>query len=356
MSLPLSSRRPLRLGFLPLTDAAPLIVAQELGIFARHGLRVSLQREVGWATIRDKIIYHELDAAPAPAPMLWSAQLGLGCAPTAVLTALVLSLHGNALTLSNALRDEGVTDATTLRKVARDRRGERRLTFGVVFPYSSHHLLLRQWLLAAGIDPENEVRIAIVPPAQMFRNLLAGTIDGYCSGEPWNTMAVQAGAGWCPTWSASQSPGHVEKVLMVTARFAEQRPDEHAALVAALAEAGAWCDEPQNRDALGSLLSPAAYLNVRAATILPALRGRFDCGHGRVERTPDFFVFHRGDAAVPTAAKAADIQAELRAAGLLPAGTDPKLPQQLFRDDLHHQALSHAPHGLVSTIEHHGGS
>jgi NitT/TauT family transport system ATP-binding protein len=143
---------------------------------------------------------------------------------------------------------------------------------------------------------------------------------------------------------------------MVTSRFAEQQPDEHAALVAALAEAGAWCDEPQNRDALGTLLSQAAYLNVRAATILPTLRGRFDCGHGRVERAPDFFVFHRGDAGVPTAAKAAGIQNELRAAGLLPAGVDPQLPQQLFREDLHHHALSHANHGLVSTIEHHGGS
>jgi two-component system, oxyanion-binding sensor len=344
-----SARRPLRLGFLPLTDAAPLIVAHEHGIFARHGLDVTLQREVGWATIRDKIIYHELDAAPAPAPMLWSAHLGLGCAPSRVLTALVLSLHGNALTLSQALREEGVTNAASLRPVAKARRGERRLTFGVVFPHSSHHLLLRQWLLEAGIDPEVDVRIAIVPPAQMFRNLLAGTIDGYCSGEPWNTMAVQAGAGWCPTWSASQSPGHVEKVLMVTARFAETRAAEHAALVAALTEAGAWCDEPQHRQELATLLSGAAYLNVRAATILPALHGRFDCGHGRVESTPDFFVFHRGGAHRPTAAKAATIQAELRAAGLLPAGVDPDLSRRLFREDLHHQAL--ASHAILSTSD-----
>ncbi|MES2697054.1 MAG: ABC transporter substrate-binding protein [Verrucomicrobiota bacterium] len=208
----------MRVGFLALTDAAPLAVAQELGIFARHGLRVELCREIGWATIREKIIYGELDAAQAPAPMLWSTQLGIGCRACDVLTAFVLNLHGNALTLSRALWEAGVRDGTSLREHARTRPAQSPLTFGAVFTFSSHHLLLRDWLRAAGLDPERDVRIVVVPPAQMFRNLAAGTIDGFCSGEPWNSVAVREGAGWCPTWSAAQQPGHVEKVLMVTAR------------------------------------------------------------------------------------------------------------------------------------------
>ncbi len=345
------SRRPLRVGFLALTDAAPLVVAQERGLFGRHGLNVTLQREVGWATIREKIIYGELDAAQAPAPMLWSATLGLGSAPSPVMTGFVFNLHGNAITISSALRNEGAVDAASLRRVAKARRGESRLTFGVVYPYSSHHLLLRQWLTGAGIDPDTDVRIAVVPPAQMFRNLTAGTIDGFCAGEPWNTIAVQAGAGWCPGWSASLSPGHVEKVLMVGERFATQRAEEHGALIAALTEACVWCDEPQHREELAGLLSSANYLNVRAAAILPALTGRFDCGQGRVEHVPDFLVFHRGEANVPRAAKAASLQAELRAAGLLPAGVDPELPRTLFREDLHRDALhTHTTH---EAIHHH---
>jgi two-component system, oxyanion-binding sensor len=207
MSLPSSSppvssatpSRPLRVGFLALTDAAPLAVASHLGLFTRHGLRVELHREIGWATIREKIIYGELDAAHAPAPMLWSTHLGLGCPPFAVLTALILGLNGNALTLSRALWDTGIRDAAALRTYAKERRAKQPLTFGIVFQYSSHHLLLRKWLVAAGVDPERDVRIVIVPPAQMFRNLAAGTIDGYCAGEPWNTLAVREGAGWCPT-------------------------------------------------------------------------------------------------------------------------------------------------------------
>ncbi|HVS50978.1 MAG TPA: CmpA/NrtA family ABC transporter substrate-binding protein [Opitutaceae bacterium] len=343
LAAPTFAARPaaLRIGFLALTDAAPFAVAEELGLFARRGLRVELRREIGWATIREKIIYGELDAAQAPAPMLWSAQLGLGCPACDVLTALVLNLHGNALTLSRALREAGVRDAASLRIHARDRRARQPLTFGVVFPFSSHHLLLRDWLRAAGFDPEREVRIVVVPPAQMFRNLAAGTIDGFCSGEPWNSLAVREDIGWCPTWSAAQQPGHLEKVLLVTHRFAEARRAEHAALIAALIEACAWCDEPQNREKLADLLADARYLNLPARVIAPTLTGRFDCGHGRIESVPDFHVFHRGDANLPSVAKAAALQRALGAAGLLSpeAAANPELPRKLFREDLHRDAL-----------------
>ncbi len=351
-TLPAPRPRPLRLGFLSLTDAAPFVAAQELGLFERHGIQVELRREIGWATIREKIIYGELEAAQAPAPMLWSAQLGLGCPPCDVLTALVLNLHGNAITLSQALWDAGVRDGASLREHARTRRSRQPLTFGMVFPFSSHHLLLRDWLRAAGLEPERDVRLVVVPPAQMFRNLNAHTIDGFCSGEPWNTLAVREGAGWCPTWSAAQQPGHVEKVLMVTRRFAESRASEHAALVRALADAGAWCDEPQNRERLAELLSGASYLNLPARVIAPALLGRFDCGHGRVESVPDFHVFHRGDAGVPVVEKAAALQLALATASLLPAASarDLELPRRLFRPDLHREILTpHEPTHEIAT-------
>ena len=344
-SMPLKSLdsarlRPLRIGFLPLTDAAPLIVAQHRGFFARHKLRVELHREVGWATIREKIIYGELEAAQAPAPMLWSTSLGLGCPPCRVLTALVLNLHGNALTLSRALWEAGARDAAGLCDAARARREHQPLTFGVVSQFSSHHLLLLDWLRCTGLSPERDVRIVVVPPAQMFRNLLAGTIDGYCSGEPWNTLAVREGAGWCPAWSAAQQPRHLEKVLMATHHFVEKHASEHSALVAALAEACAWCDEPQNREPLAELLADAAHLNLPARLIAPALLGRFDCGQGRIENVPDFHVFHRGEANVPAVAKAASLQAALLEAGLLPSeGALTDLPRRLFREDLYRHAL-----------------
>ena len=359
-SLPPSPATPphtLRLGFLALTDAAPLIAAQELGLFAHHGLRVQLSREVGWATIRDKVIYGELEAAHAPAPMLWAAQLGLGCAPAEVCTGLVLSLHGNAITLSNRLRAAGVHDTASLRDEALRRRGENKLTFGVVFPFSLHHLLLRQWLQAARLDPERDVRIAVVPPAQMFRNLAAGTLDGYCAGEPWNTLAVQQDEGWCPAWSATLSPGHLEKVLLVRTAFATKRRAEHAALIAALAAAAAWCDEPRHRSQLAGMLASPLYLNLPAKVIAPALLGRFACGQGRTESVPDFHVFSRGDASAPTPARAAALQSELVAAGLVPrALASPSLPRRLFREDLYREATVNLDTHAPNHTKLHGGA
>lgn len=331
----------MRLGFLALTDAAPLIAAQELGIFAHHGLRVQLNREVGWATIRDKISHGELDASQAPAPMLWAVQLGLGCAPVNVCTGLVLNLHGNAITLSERLWAAGIRDASSLRVEALRRRGENKLTFGVVFPFSMHHLQIRQWLQSAGLNPERDVRIAIVPPAQMARNLAAGTLDGYCSGEPWNTVSVQRGEGWCPTWSAALSPGHVEKVLMVRTDFAERRSAEHSILITAIAQAAVWCDEPRHRVQLAEMLSSPLYLNVSAKVISPALTGHFACGHERMEHLTDFHVFSRGDASGPTLSRANTVQAELVAAELVPrALAHPGLPGALFREDLFREATA----------------
>ncbi|HWA25986.1 MAG TPA: CmpA/NrtA family ABC transporter substrate-binding protein [Lacunisphaera sp.] len=354
----LGARRPLRIGFLALTDAAPLIVAQERGYFARRGLEVELRREVGWATIRDKVTFGELDAAHAPAPMLWAAHLGLGCAPSDVCTGFIFNLHGNALTLSTRLWAAGVRDGDSLRAEALRRRGESRLTFGIVFPYSMHQVLLQQWLRAARLEPERDVRIAVVPPAQMFRNLAAGTLDGYCAGEPWNTLAVQQGEGWCPAWSAALAPGHVEKVLMVRTSFAERQPAEHGSLVAALTEAAAWCDEPANRAEVAEILAAPAYLDLPVAVIAPTLLGCFATRPDVTETVPDFHVFHRGGANAPTPARAATLQNDLVAAGLLPrAQLHPHLPRRLFREDLYREAIvnldtTHAP----PSTKLHGGA
>lgn len=336
-----TSARPLRLGFIALTDAAPILMAQELGCFQRRGLRVELRREVGWATIRDKVLYGELDGAQAPGPMLWATKLGLGCGPSEVCTPLVLNLHGNAITLSNRLRELGVRDAATLREEALRRRGENKLMFGIVFPHSMHHVLLRRWLIDARLDPERDVRIAVVPPAQMFRNLVAGTLDGYCVGEPWNTLAVQQNQGWCPAWSAAQSPGHVEKVFMMREDFLERHADVTTPLIAALAEAAAWCDEPENRRELARVLAGPAFLNVAPEAIEPALLGRFTPLPDVVESVPDFIVFSRRDAGAPTAERAAALQNDLVAAGLVqPSLLSPGLPRRLFREDFFRQATA----------------
>jgi ABC-type nitrate/sulfonate/bicarbonate transport system substrate-binding protein len=329
---------PVRIGFLPLADAAPLGAAQARGLFAQQGLEAELRREVGWATVRDKLIAGELEAAAAPAPLLWGARLAREAPPCPMLTGLVLNLHGHAVILSERLGREGLREGASLREAAGARAGEPRLTFAVDFALSSPHLFLRSWLAESGLDPDRDAQVVTTPAVQMPRLLAAGAIDGFCAGEPWGTQAVRAGAGWCPAWSSAAGPLRPDKVLLVTESFAARRPAEHAALIAALAEACAWCDQPENRDELAGQLA-GAVPSLAAELLRPSLAGRFDCGHGRIEAIPDFHVFHRGEANVPAAARAEELQAELQAAGLLrPAELDPGLPAQLFREDLFRSA------------------
>lgn len=334
------SDRLLRVGFLPLVDAAPIIAAHELGYFRDNGLRVALSREPGWATLRDKVVQGELDAAHALAGLLWAVRLGIDCQQAAVLTGMVLNLHGNAITLSNALWRAGVRDGAALRGEARRRRGERKLTLGIVFPISAHSLFLRAWLRAHDIDPVRDVRLVVLPPAQMFRNLAAGTIDGYCVGEPWNSMAILRGAGWCPEISARFMPGHLEKVLMVTEAFAERRKEEHLALIQALYRAALWCDEAGNRRSLSTLLSERRYLNVPESLIAPSLTGPFPTGTGTSLPSDQFLVFHRQGAGNPSRARADAFQRSLTSAGLLPEIKSPDFSSELFREDIHAEALA----------------
>lgn len=340
LTAPASPRRPLRIGFIALNDAAPIIVAHENGFFAKYGLPVTLSREVGWATVRDKIIYRELDASHALGAMLISTHLGLNCVSCESLTGFVLNTNGNCVTLSEDLWNRGVRDSASMRDEIIRSRHERTYVFGVVFAHSSHRIHICDWLRGGGIDPEKDVRIVVVPPAQLFRNLAAGTIDGYCVGDPWNSLAVREKIGWCAAISPDLAPGHAEKVLMVRGDFAQSRHAEHLALIAALSEAAALCDTPGFRPELCRILARREYLNVPVRVIQSSLVGPFDYGHGRTVSAGDFIHYHRHGANDPTPAKAAWLIEGFARHRLTPAGvTIPAdLGTRTFRSDLYHLA------------------
>jgi ABC-type nitrate/sulfonate/bicarbonate transport system substrate-binding protein len=336
-----ATHRKLRVGFVPLTDCAPLVMAHELGLFKKFGLNVALSRELGWATIRDKVIHGELEAAHAVAGMPFAATLGLGSIPCDCLTALVLNLHGNAITLSNDLWQRGVRDGKTLREEIIRSRREKTFTFGVVYPFSSHNFLLRDWLTAASVQPDRDVRIVVVPPPQMAANLKAGNLDGFCVGEPWNSVAVQSRVGWCVAASAELAPGHPEKVLMVRRDFAEKRDEEHIALAAALLEACEFCDAPDNREQIIATLAQPAYVNVPATVLRRGFSADFDFGHGETRHVQNFNVFHRHNANEPSDDKAAWILQRLRASGLCAdmSALNDKLGQRIFRTEIFDRAV-----------------
>jgi ABC-type nitrate/sulfonate/bicarbonate transport system substrate-binding protein len=339
-SISTSIKPALRLGFVPLTDCAPLVMAHELGLFRKYGLQVQLSRELGWATIRDKIIYNELDAAHALASMPVAATLGLNSVASDCITALVLNLNGNAITLSEDLWRRGVRDGETLCEEIHRSRGQKMFTFGAVYPFSSHHYLLRNWLASAGIDPDRDVRIVIVPPPQMVVNLKAGNLDGFCVGEPWNSMAVQARVGWCAAVSAELEPNHPEKVLMVRREFAEKRDEEHLALMAALLEAGEFCDAPENRERLIVTLARPQYVGASVSALQSGIRGRFDCGHDMVRAVMDFNIFSRYGANEPSGEKVAWVLHHMRDSGLCPdaSALNFDLGRRVFRADIFDKA------------------
>lgn len=204
---------PLQIGFIPVADCAPVVLARESGLFEKYELRVELRRESRWESIRDKVLRGELAAAQAPATLPFVTNLCLESDQGACVAGMVLSLQGNSLTISRQLWNEGVRDPLSLRDFIYENWKKRTYCFGVAFPYSPQYFLLRQWLKAGGIIPHVEVRIVVLPPEQMFPTLRLGYLDGYCVGEPWASLAVAAEAGACVATSADLAPLHPEKVL-----------------------------------------------------------------------------------------------------------------------------------------------
>ena len=333
--------RPLQIGFIPDVDSAPIIVAQESGLFQKFELQVELHRETRWASIRDKVIYGDLDAAHAPATLPFIANLGLESDRCACVAGMVMSLQGNAIVVSSELRAEGVCDAATLRDLVYRKWGRRTYTFGVVFPYSPPYFLLRQWLNSGGIIPGIEVRIVVVPPAQLFPTLKLGYIDGFCGGEPWTSLAIESGSGHGIATSEEMAALHPEKVLMVRRDFAQARAAEHERLIAALLEAAAFCDDPKNIPVLSDMLSQPKYVNAPATCIASALARQGDANSGLAMRTST--IFHRYNANDPSDSKAGwivDRLYELMEENLLMVPPIQRIPviRNVFRRDIYERA------------------
>ena len=322
----------LRLGYVPLCDCAPLVVARERGFFAEQGLNVTLSREPSWANIRDKLATGLLDAAQMLAPMPLSMHLGLSGLQAPIITGLALSLGGNAITLSQAIFAElaslGHDHATPhgLAQVIATRRasGAPLLTLASVYPFSPHHYELRSWLHSGGIDPDQDVRLVVVPPPRMVGDLAAGRIDGYCVGEPWNILAEQLGLGGIATTSTALWSGRIEKVLGVRQAWAEAHPHTHQAVLRALLLAGQWADAPEHRGELAELLAGAM------DAPLPAIRAALDAPHRPV--------FHRFAAGVPWLSQARWYDVQMRRWGQVPAETPPLPLETIYRPDLYRHA------------------
>lgn len=332
-----TSRNKLRLGFVPLNDCAPIAVAEEMGIFKRRGLEVEISRELGWASVRDKIIYGHLDAAQSIAGIAIALGLGINEMRCEVAVPMVLNLHGNAITLSTEVGPEKIGKGEGLREfLTRDWKKERPFTLAATHRYASHYSLLKSWLARHGVISPEHVEIIFLPPSLMPRSLAAGHIDGYCVGEPWNSESIMAGTGWCPVTSAEISRGHPEKVLLVSGSYLNENKEQSIELVAALIEACQLCQSPDFREDLISILALKAYTGATSEVLRNSLGPIFNSGVDRVSAN-GFHIFHGDSMNRPSMDKASWVLSELRNAGTIPEGTCGAL-SRIFREDLYHAA------------------
>lgn len=344
----------LKLGFVPLTDSAPLIIAKEMGFFAEWGLNVTLHKQNSWATLRDKLHAGILDAAQMLAPMPLASSLGLGVEAKQVITPLVLSLNGNAITLSEALYQEildvnKISDITLpmaaylLQKVIETRKNEGRdkLIFANVFPFSCHNYQLRDWLKSADIG-EQDVDIVIVPPISMVNYMESGEIDGFCVGGPWNAKAVRAGIGITALTSFDIWQDSPEKVLGLLGEFYQHNPKTVLALCAALKTACSWLETIPNRFEGARILSKSQYLDANLDVIAPSLLGSCLTYKNKAPRSiPSYNQFssvNNGSINQPELVRGEWLLKQMEQAGQLSGvKVQDKFVSTVFRPDIYHR-------------------
>ncbi|MBB3691883.1 ABC transporter substrate-binding protein [Sphingomonas sp. BK580] len=342
----------LRLGFLPLVDAALPILAHELGFAEREGLALELVRDVTWATVRDRLLYGHSDAAHMVAPLAIATALGRDRPAVPIAVPFVLGLNGNAITFSTALGTacglgESLGDpaavGAALRAVAaaRHARGQP-LRFGVVHRYSSHNYMLRYWLAGVGIRPDRDVEIVVTSPTFAADALAAGEVDGLCVGEPWNSIAVDRGVGRIALATAQIWRRGVEKVLAMRAEVAAERADATARLIRALHAAAAHFVLPDSAEESAAILARPVYLDAPAEAIRRAItdRVRLVAG-GTPVHYPDFMFQYREAANFPWRSQAAWLYAQMtRWDGRAFDAGEAGVASATFRPDLYRAALA----------------
>lgn len=344
----------LLLGFVPLTDCAILAVAKEKGFFDKYGLMVTLSREPSWANIRDKVAIGALDGAQMLAGIPIASTLGINTWKKHTVTAFSMGLNGNAITISNHLYQkmldidpDSMTNrpvtAHALKKVIEqnNRQGKDPITFAHVFPVSSHNYQLRYWLASAGIDPDRDVRLVVVPPAQMPENI-GSHIDGFCVGEPWNEYTVKNGLGKTLITGYEIWNNAPEKVFGVNREWAENHPNTHQAIICALLEAAQYLDKTENRMEIVELISQKQYVNAPVDIVKMSMTGTFCYQNDDPPcPLPDFNVFYRYCANFPWRSHAAWFITQMYRWGQLDQALDIRqLTREIYLPEVYRSAAA----------------
>lgn len=342
---------PIRIAFLGLTDAAVLVAAREKGFAESEGIALDLLRDTSWATLRDRLVYGQVQAAHMLAPLAVAVTLGLSQQPCALAAPYKLNVNGNLLVMAPAfaaaLEPDTAARLNDPLATAHDFASaiglhHRKPIIGVVHRFSSHALILRYFLASAGIDPDRDVILRVLPPSLMVEAMRAGEIDGFTAGEPWGSAAIEIGLAEAVAASERLWQRGVEKVLTFRADWMEANAETVDALLRALAKAALWCDEPANREELAELLAREAYVGQPAEIIERALAGRIVARQGEAPvELPDFLLFAREATPFPWRSQALWIYSQLvRWHMAEPTEALQARAAAVFRPDIYRRALA----------------
>ncbi|MBI3726829.1 MAG: ABC transporter substrate-binding protein [Burkholderiales bacterium] len=278
------------IGFIPLTDCASVVMASVLGFDKKYGIKIIPSKESSWASVRDKLVNGELDAAHVLYGLIYGVQLGVGGNKKDMAVLMTLNNNGQAITLSKKLADKGAVDGAGLAKLMQT--DKREYTFAQTFPTGTHAMWLYYWLAAHGINPMKDAKVITVPPPQMVANMRVGNMDGYCVGEPWNHRAIADGIGITAATTQDIWKDHPEKVLGTTSEFVQKYPNTARAVVAAILDASRWIDASlSNKTKMAETIADKSYVNTSVDVINQRILGRYQNGLGKTWDDPNYMKF-----------------------------------------------------------------
>ena len=287
-------KKEVRIGFIPLTDCASVVMASVLKLDEKYGIKIIASKEASWAAVRDKLVNGQLDAAHVLYGLVYGVHMGIGGPKKDMAVLMTLNNNGQAITLSNQLKDKGVTDGPSL--AALMKKEKREYTFAQTFPTGTHAMWLYYWLAANGINPMSDAKVITVPPPQMVANMRVGNMDGYCVGEPWNARAIFDKIGFTAVTTQDIWTDHPEKVLGTTDEFTKKYPNTARAMTAAILEASRFIDQEVDKKKTATILADKAYVNTTMEVIEDRWEGKYDNGIGKKWTDPNAMKFHKDGA------------------------------------------------------------
>lgn len=335
-------KKEIRVGFIPLTDCASVVMAAVKQFDQKYGIKIIPSKEASWAAVRDKLLSGELDAAHVLYGMVYGLQLGVAGPQQDMAVLMTLNNNGQAITLSNQLKQVGVTDAASLKKTV-DASAKGTYTFAQTFPTGTHAMWLYYWLANAGIHPFDDVRNVVVPPPQMVMNMKIGNMSGFCVGEPWNQRAIAEDIGFTAVTSQEIWPNHPEKVLGTTGNWVTANPNSARALTAAVLDAARWIDSSDaNRQETAQVVAGRAYINTKPEIITGRMLGQYQNGLGKSwQDSHAMRFFHDGEVSYPYLSDGMWFLTQHRRWGLLNAEPDYlAVAKKINRIEIYKQAAS----------------